>query len=80
MAKTITMRVDDETYQMFKMAAEGERRSISNFIECATLSFLLEENVISDREMEGILKNEQLLRNLEQGHKEIEEGKYRIVG
>ncbi len=80
MAKTITMRVDDETYQMFKTAAEGERRSISNFIEWATLSFLLEENVISDREMEDILRNEQLLRNLEQGHKEIEEGNYRIIG
>ena len=80
MAKTITMRVDDATYQMFKTAAEGERRSLSNFIEYATLSYLLEASVVSDREMEGILSNEQLLHNLEQGHKEIEEGKYRIVG
>ena len=80
MAKTITMRVDDVTYQMFKIAAEGERRSISNFIEYATISYLLEEGVVSDREMEDILNNEQLLHNLEQGHKEIKEGKYRIVG
>lgn len=80
MAKTITMRVDEETYQMFKTAAEGERRSISNFIEYATLSFLTHESVVSDQEMVGILRDEQLLHNLQQGHNEIEEGKYRIVG
>ena len=80
MAKTITMRVDDETYQMFKRAAQGERRSISNFIEYATLSFLTEEGVVSDREMNDILNDEQLLHNLQQGHNEIKEGKYRIIG
>jgi len=32
MAKTITIRIDDDTYELFKSAAEGERRSISNFI------------------------------------------------
>ena len=79
MSKTITMRVDDDTYKMIKTAADGERRSISNFIEFATIAFLTEESFVSDNEMEDIYNDENLLMNLKQGKKEIEEGKYRIV-
>lgn len=80
MSKTITMRVNDDTYTMIKTAADGDRRSISNFIEYATIAFLTEESFVSDNEMEEILKDENLLKNLKQGKKEIEEGKYRVVG
>ena len=80
MAKTITMRVDDDTYRLIKAAADGERRSISNFIEYATISFLAEESFVNDDEMDEILKDETLLNNLKQGRKEIKEGKYKIVG
>jgi len=74
------MRVDDDTYQLIKAAADGERRSISNFIEYATISFLTEESFVNDDEMDEILKDETLLKNLKQGRKEIKEGKYTIVG
>ncbi|RKX78450.1 MAG: CopG family transcriptional regulator [Spirochaetes bacterium] len=80
MAKTVTLRIDDETYSLIKSAAIGERRSISNFIEYATLGFLTEESFISDNEMDDILKDEKLLKSLAVGNKELEEGKYRIVG
>jgi predicted transcriptional regulator len=80
MSKTITMRVDDDTYKMIKRAADGERRSISNFIEFATIAFLTEESFISDNEMEEIYEDEVLLKNLKRGRAEIEKGKYRIVG
>lgn len=80
MSKTITMRVDDDTYKMIKTAADGERRSISNFIEFATIAFLTEESFVSDNEMEEIYDDEVLLKNLKRGRAEIEEGKYRIVG
>ncbi|MDC7225225.1 MAG: CopG family transcriptional regulator [Spirochaetales bacterium] len=80
MAKTITMRVDDDTYSLIKTAAEGDRRSISNFIEYATIAFLTEESFVSDNEMDEILADENLLKSFKQGRKEIKEGKYRIVG
>ena len=80
MAKTITIRIDDDTYELFKSAAEGERRSISNFIEYATISFLTEESFVSDNEMEEILQNKEILTALDRGKKEIAEGKYKIVG
>jgi predicted transcriptional regulator len=79
MAKTITMRVDDDTYRMIKAAAEGERRSISNFIEYATISYLTEESFVDDNEMDEIVKNKDLLENIRRGREEIREGKYRIV-
>ncbi len=80
MAKTVTMRIDDDTYNLIKSAATGERRSISNFIEYATMAYLAEESFISDNEMDEILGNKSLLLNLRQGNEEIESGKYRIIG
>ena len=80
MAKTVTLRIDDDTYNLIKLAATGERRSISNFIEYATMAFLAEESFVSDTEMEDILNDEELLKNLVKGNNEIEAGKYRVVG
>ncbi len=79
MAKTITLRIDDDTYRLFKSAAEGERRSISNFIEYAAIAFLTEESFVSDNEMEEIMNDKNLLSSLDRGRKEIAEGKYRVV-
>jgi hypothetical protein len=73
------MRVDDDTYRMIKAAAEGERRSISNFIEYATISYLTEESFVDDNEMDEIEKDKDLLENIRRGREEIREGKYRIV-
>jgi uncharacterized protein (DUF1778 family) len=80
MAKTITIRLDDDTYNMIKTAADGERRSISNFIEYATITYLTEESFVSESEMNDILSDEKLLKALQVGKKEIEEGNYNIVG
>lgn len=80
MAKTVTMRIDDTTYNLIKNAATGERRSISNFIEYATMAYLAEESFISDNEMNEILSDKELLLNLKNGNEEIESGKYNIIG
>jgi uncharacterized protein (DUF1778 family) len=79
MAKTITIRIDDDTYNLIKKAAEGERRSISNFIEYATISFLTEESFVTDSEMDEILQNEELLKSFIKAEEDIQKGKYRIV-
>lgn len=80
MAKTVTLRIDDDTYSLIKLAATGERRSISNFIEYATMAYLAEESFVTDSEMDEILKDEKLLKNMITGNNEIESGKYRIIG
>jgi predicted transcriptional regulator len=79
MSKTITIRIDDDTYTIFKKAAEGDRRSISNFIEFATMSYISEEAFVTDEEMENILSDSDLVKSLKNGEAEIQSGKYRIV-
>lgn len=80
MSKTITLRIDNETYDLIKLAATGQRRTISNFIEYATMAYLSEDSFVSDEEMEEILEDEKLLKTIIKAEKEIESGKYRIVG
>ncbi|OGS33999.1 MAG: CopG family transcriptional regulator [Elusimicrobia bacterium RIFOXYB2_FULL_49_7] len=80
MHKTITVRIDDDTYQLFKKAADGSRRTISNFMEYAALNYLTQENSASDREMQEILQDKELTLTLNQGKKEIANRRYKIVG
>ncbi len=77
--KTITVRVDDSVYQMIKLAADGQRRNISNFIEYATLQYLTSSQYVSDSEMNEILQDKELVKNLETGLKEAKNGDFVIV-
>ncbi len=79
MTKTITIRVDDDVYQMIKTAADGQRRNLSNFIEFATLQYLTSATYIDDAEMELILNDAELVANLRQGLEDIKKGNYTIV-
>lgn len=79
MAKTITMRINDDTYNILRKAAEGERRSISNFIEYAAISYVSEESFVSGREMQEILNNKELMRTLKKSENDIKRGRYKIV-
>ena len=58
MAKTITVRIDDSTYNIFKLAAAGQKRTISNYLEYATLNYTMNETFVDDMEMNEILKYE----------------------
>ena len=77
MAKTITVRVDDTTYDIFKKAADGQKRTISNYIEYATLNYTLDELTVDDREMNEILSFE---KDIKKGLSDISAGRYKIVG
>lgn len=79
MAKTITLRIDDKTYKLIRSAATGSRRSISNFIEYATMAYLAEDSFVSDSEMAEILADTELVTDLEQGRKDIANKRYTIV-
>ncbi|HFQ93880.1 MAG TPA: CopG family transcriptional regulator [Anaerolineae bacterium] len=79
MSKTITLRVNDDIYQMIKTAADGQRRNLSNFIEFATLQYLTSTAYVDDAEMELILSDAELLANLRQGLEDSKKGDYTIV-
>ena len=79
MSKTITLRLDDKTYNLIRTAAKGSRRSISNFIEYATIAYLAEDSFISDQEMAEIVSDTHLVTELEQGRDDIANKRYTIV-
>lgn len=77
MAKTITVRIDDSTYDIFKLAAAGQKRTISNYLEYATLNYTMNETFVDDMEMTEILKYE---KDIKKGLSDISAGRYRIIG
>jgi predicted transcriptional regulator len=79
MAKTVTVRMDDSTYRRIKSAAEAERRTISNFIEYATLAYVESSSFIDDDEMAGILQNAELIGSIRKAMDDIKKGNYRLV-
>jgi len=79
MSKTITVRLDESTYKKIKIAAESERRTISNFIEFATISFVDNSLFIEDEEMNEIKGNKNLMDTLKKSIDDIKNGEYRIV-
>ena len=79
MSKTITVRINEDIYDLFKKAADGERRSISNFVEFATIQYVSSEISITDDEMNEILTDKKLCQSLQDGLKEVKQGNYKIV-
>ena len=68
MSKTLTLRLDEPVYQLFKTVAERENRPISNFIETAAMRFVQENGTVSEFEMAEIRGNIELNRSLKRGH------------
>ena len=77
MAKTITVRLDDTVYEMFKKAADGQKRTISNYIEYATLNYTVNETLADDAEMAEIMS---FAEDLQKGLSDISAGRYTIIG
>ena len=76
MARTITVRIDDSTYDIFKLAADGQKRTISNYLEYATLNYTMNETIVDDIEMNEILKSEE---DIKKGLSDISAGRYQII-
>ena len=77
--KTVTMRVDDSIYDMIKLAAEGQRRNLSNFIEFATMQYLTSSQFVDSDEMAEITNDKELVQNLMDGLNDFKNGDYTIV-
>jgi len=77
--KTVTMRIDDSVYDMLKLAAEGQKRNLSNFIEFATMQYLTSSQYIDNEEMHEIMDDKELVQNLMKGLEEFKKGEYTIV-
>ena len=80
MPKTITIRLPDERYELFKKFAEIDNRTISNFIETATARYIEEIKYVDEFEMAEINSNEELQKSLKRGRTDVKENRRRRVG
>ncbi len=67
MSKTITLRLDETTYEELKEAARSENRPLSNLIQTAALARIRERQFVDDVEMAEILEDEALVERLRTG-------------
>ena len=74
--KTVTMRVDDSIYDMIKLAADGQKRNLSNFIEFATMQYLTSSQFVDNDEMSEIMNDKELVKNLMDGLNDFKNGDY----
>ena len=79
MAKTLTMRLDDETYQTFVQAAEAERCSLANLVETAALRGILESSFADDAEMAEIASRPELVKRLQRGSRDARKRQGRFI-
>jgi len=79
MAKTVTVRIDESTYRRIKSAADSERRTISNFMEYATLSYVENSTFVDNDEMKSISEDKELVATLTKAMGDIKRGNYRLV-
>lgn len=70
MSKTVTLRLDEPVYRLFKDVAQRENRPISNFIETAVMRFVHEHEFVDEFEMAEIRGNIELNRSLKRGHQD----------
>ncbi len=73
------MRVDDSIYDMIKLAADGQKRNLSNFIEFATMQYLTSSQFVDNDEMSEIMNDKELVKNLMDGLNDFKNGDYTIV-
>jgi hypothetical protein len=75
---TITLRLPEPHYKLFRKLAEEENRSLSNFIETATIRYIEESENVDSFEMEEIKRNTELTKSLGKAHTDarLKRGKF----
>ena len=79
MPKTVSVRLDDEIYEVFRKAAEAQQRSLSNFITIAALAGFRQEQFADEEEMNDILGDAGLVGRLRKGSRDAAARRGRFV-
>jgi predicted transcriptional regulator len=64
MSKTVTLRLDESIYNIFRNLAISENRTLSNFIETSVLRFIEHNQFADEFEMTEIRNNKELNASL----------------
>lgn len=79
MTKTITLRLPDERYQVFKHYAAHDDRPISNLLEAAAWRYLQENSWMDMSEEREILKDKKLIGKIRRGIRDAKKMKGKFV-
>jgi predicted DNA-binding protein len=79
MPKTVTIRLDDISYDIIKQHAQADNRPLSNYIETATLKYIEEIDYVDEFEMENILSDENLIKSLKKGSTDVANKRGRFI-
>lgn len=79
MSRTVTLRLKDGVYERLRALAEGDNRSLSNFIETATLRYLDQEEHVDEFEMQEIRGNQPLNESIARGLEDAKARRGRYV-
>ena len=71
MSRTVTLRLDEKNYDLFKIYADRDHRTLSNFIETSALRFIENELFCDEIEMDEIKSDFELNKSLKKGHKDF---------
>ena len=80
MSKTLTLRLDSTTYELFARKAKSEKRSLANFIEAAVEAHIRESAFADDSEMAEIVSNDRLVARLRRGSADAKRKKGKLIG
>ncbi len=79
MSKTVTLRLNENIYNLFRKLANSENRSLSNFIENSVLRFVEHNQMVDEYEMAEIKNNKELNSSLKQALNDVKEKKGQFV-
>ncbi len=79
MPKTVTLRLNDDAYEIFREVSAAENRPLSNLIETAALAKIREQQFADDAEMAEIRANSELLQRIKAGSREARARRGRFV-
>ena len=79
MSKTITLRLSEENYEVYRKLADKDNRPISNFIETAVNKFIEHNIYVDEFEMEEIRNNVELNKSMNRGIADMKSKKGRLV-
>ena len=79
MSKTVTLRLKEDTYDLFQKLAKQDNRPLSNFIETAALRFIHDSEYVDSFEMNEIEQNEELNASMQRGLDDVKAGRGQFV-
>ena len=71
MSKTVTLRLNERLYNMFRNLAVSENRTLSNFIETSVLRFIEHNQFVDEYEMTEIKNNKELKASLNRAFEDV---------